>query len=767
VQILNFRKMRVIDFLYWRGRADRSAKVPLRLPSATKITEPKPEPRAHKRTLSIGKTLVAVARRARLDQCFPVASAAGPVPAPFAGGATNVPPELNQVLIRQLTFLILTCFAVLTSTSRAQADTSVSREALFRRAFSSTAYIMAIAHQDERFQQSLTPVEKKMFEGILAISQEARNHEWAKQNGIYRTAQGASAYVFHGNYFQPEERPVLIDYPVTAELIFSADQSHFKVRPDEPLRTATTEDALDKPIYVNTEIINQPKLSLGFSDVVQILIHEFGHKLGPQAKVQASVDSMAAKMKAFIDSHTTSFRLSNGSAKVIRFQESVYADWHETTLTGRYIGVNIPNTLERFRAISDEGLYVFLEGQTGFTDITTELLRDLAQDAKFEPYKGLSYSWKHFRHYSPKAVSVREFQPGKIRIEVDGQQAQTAIPFLVEGDEDPVTYRPWARIEQKSELGLYSNQRFEWTIDTAEKRKLSVWSKALIFEDASTQAQFVSSQTAGSDLVFTYKIPLQVAVKGTGKTQVRPYLVVQIGNDIVEIEGQRSQNDPALTSFRLKNAQTLIRGSVKPLNIEVEPVTRNLALPYYVRTRLFLDKSEAVQLTGQTAAKPPRLKQQTMGNGKLFLTFESHTELLGLKLQVEIQRSKTTVSKTTMGTESKVMGQGTMKLPASAVTLSLPAEALQQDLKQGVLHVAVDLSTGIETKHFTIDDLTPGDLPGPARGLKMTEEVTTQVTGEPKVLAIEATTQSGLLMRVTTGQQPQSSRIANSCRDLF
>ncbi|RYZ71305.1 MAG: hypothetical protein EOP05_12200, partial [Proteobacteria bacterium] len=576
-----------------------------------------------------------------------------------------------------------------------------------------------MASMQDKFVDSLSDDEGRMFVQIMRISQEARNHEWAKQNQIYRSAKGASAYVFHGNYHQPEEQAVMIDYPVQTELVFTADQNIFKLKPGEPARSAMTRDGFNEPIFINTQIINQPGLQLSFADTVQILVHEFGHKIGPQQKNQTAVDSLAAKIKTFVDAHSTVSRISKGSVQITKFSESIYEDWQETTLQGRYIGVNIPYELERFRAIADEGLYVFLDSENVTTEITSELISDLAKDAVFEPYKGLEYNWKHFRTFAVKSVSVREFAPGKIRIEVDGTQSQTAIPFLVENDIDPVEYRPWARVSQKSELGLHSYQRAEWTFDTNKGLKLSSWMKPLIFED-SQQAKFLKSQNLGSDLTYTFVVPQKMKEQGTGVTPVKAFLVCSLNGDVIELEGQRSPQNPDQVSFTFKNATQLMSGTLKPLNIEVEAQVRNLAKPYYVRTRLFIDRSEPSLLNGrpvsQNSALLPQVISQTIHDGKIFMTLSSATELLGMKLQLELKRTETVVSKTALGAESKTVGQGSRPLSNIVVPVTISSEGLQQDLKSGVLHVAIDLSKSSVMKDFRIDDLTPGDLPSPTRG---------------------------------------------------
>jgi len=81
-------------------------------------------------------------------------------------------------------------------------------------------------------------------------------------------------------------------------LQFSSDQNIFKLDPNQPIRTAATSDDPRDPIYVNLKVINDPQSTFELEDVVQILVHEYGHKTTD--KIQTVVDTLAAKMHGFI-----------------------------------------------------------------------------------------------------------------------------------------------------------------------------------------------------------------------------------------------------------------------------------------------------------------------------------------------------------------------------------------------------------------------------------------------------------------------------------
>lgn len=93
-------------------------------------------------------------------------------------------------------------------------------------------------------------------------------------------------------------------------LIFSNDQSLFKLSDDQPIRTAVTSSNPEDPIYINLDVINSNKSHFNFVDVLQTLIHEYGHKTTP--KIQSVVDSVAAKIRNFVAGYETKIRTPSG-----------------------------------------------------------------------------------------------------------------------------------------------------------------------------------------------------------------------------------------------------------------------------------------------------------------------------------------------------------------------------------------------------------------------------------------------------------------------
>ncbi|MES2855052.1 MAG: hypothetical protein V4692_04270, partial [Bdellovibrionota bacterium] len=310
--------------------------------------------------------------------------------------------------------------------------------------------------------------------------------------------------------------------------------------------------------------------------------------------------------------------------------------------------------------------------------------------------------------------------------------------------------RPWRQIMSKSELGQYNNHRIEWTIDTKSTVPVieTSWEKAMVFEDASIAAKLVSTKMTGNDLVFEFEIPEQIEVAGTGVTKTRDFLILSYGSQVFEIEGLRNQTKKNSVTFNLRGAGLRMAGEIKPLNIEVEPLTRNLARHYYVRTRIFMDRSEAVKLTGATPTAPIVLNDLEVLGENLKFVFDSSTELSTLKIGIRIQTSKLTVSTVhSQGEPSKEMGRGTMALPVHDTILTLGPEDLVQKFENGKLVVTTKLGRNTVAKLYAETDITPPDLPGWGKKIRMIEETWTEVSPARELLRIEAVNESGVMLR--------------------
>ena len=83
--------------------------------------------------------------------------------------------------------------------------------------------------------------------------------------------------------------------PLTIQ--FSRNPKLFQLAPGEPERSAVTSVEHTAPIFFNLRKLNRPNIS--FLDVIQLLIHEVGHKLG-KSKDQILVDQLSQKIRNYL-----------------------------------------------------------------------------------------------------------------------------------------------------------------------------------------------------------------------------------------------------------------------------------------------------------------------------------------------------------------------------------------------------------------------------------------------------------------------------------
>ncbi len=655
---------------------------------------------------------------------------------------------------RLMALIIFTPLGVVFSLWVHAADPAPSRLELFQRAHQSLAFILQVAAENDRFVQSLSAEEKAVLSQLILISQSARTSQWILENQIPLSPQNQAYSVRLGNYYDDPEQAYAIDTRVRIELNFSNDNRLFQIPNESEIRTAVTTASLQDPIHVNLNIINSPFNRLSFSDVVQLLVHEFGRKLDSANKMPA-VDSIGAKVKTYLDQNTASFQTSKGRVQVVQLANSLYDDWHEATLQGTYVGVNIPPKRTPFRAISEEGFYIFFENSNGIHDMTPELHQDLIQSTRFEPYRGMNaYLWKNLHFFNPSAINVREVELGTLRLEVEVTQAQTALPFLQDGDPHPAQFKPFDRFRGQSEFGQYDYQRFEWffRINGEKPEKLSMWQKPLLFDATQPEAKFIDEAWENNDLVLRYRIPKIIEIRETPRGAVKAYLNLRLDQSIIEVEGQRSLVDEEIVSFRLKDAKSNIQGLLSVLHVEVAAQQRNLAIPHYVRTKLFLDQSRSWNLSAERHIHPAELIEiEHVSPSRLRLRFRSQTSLNSLSLLLEYERNQQVTSKQISHEHgTQILGQGTRVLPRIISLLPISLLNAEQQSDGNLVSIIVDLNQQALTFDRQADDITPTDLPhGIARrlGLKMIEEREISLTSQIKVVGVEATNTSGRMQR--------------------
>lgn len=94
-------------------------------------------------------------------------------------------------------------------------------------------------------------------------------------------------------------RDVLGKMPARIGTEFSDKAEDFILHPGEPERSAKTTAAIADPVWFNLRKLNDDSAPIDYLTIVQLFVHEIGHKLGPE-KDQAAVDSLSVKLREFL-----------------------------------------------------------------------------------------------------------------------------------------------------------------------------------------------------------------------------------------------------------------------------------------------------------------------------------------------------------------------------------------------------------------------------------------------------------------------------------
>ncbi len=162
-------------------------------------------------------------------------------------------------------------------------------------------------------------------------------------------------------------------------LNFSRDQSLFEVVENAPPRSAVVGPKLGDPIYFNLNVMNRTDSPLRISQIIQLLMHEFGHfvpkKFADQNYLQyrqAMIDSIAAKVGKRVEALEKQITLSDGTILRAMSASSVMFGTIKTPTP----------TVDQFIAFNP--FFFFVEKDGKVIDQTISLLEQLESRRRFE-----------------------------------------------------------------------------------------------------------------------------------------------------------------------------------------------------------------------------------------------------------------------------------------------------------------------------------------------------------------------------------------------
>lgn len=170
---------------------------------------------------------------------------------------------------------ILFLSIILTSLGLFAQGHKTDRTDLFRVGYLQLPFAVSFLFDSPTFMSQLTPNEAAQLQAIFGSFEQIKHVDMFRRSGN------------------------LLAAPDTPMIEFLPNREAFKLNPDEPERLAKTTERMGDPIYINETLLNSKNIDPTYMDVLQILFHEMGHKLGA-AKDQQAIDSLGAKMMQFL-----------------------------------------------------------------------------------------------------------------------------------------------------------------------------------------------------------------------------------------------------------------------------------------------------------------------------------------------------------------------------------------------------------------------------------------------------------------------------------
>lgn len=185
------------------------------------------------------------------------------------------------IILTVSAFLQVAVILMSNSIGYAQSSQAITanREAYVRHAVLALPDLfIRINSQHKEFRQQLTAEESAQYDLLLNLLNEKIFH--ARLN-----FKGGQVYELFESFGLKYD--------------FSSNSQDFILPDGKPERSAKTNSDWATPIVFNKNILNNINSQIGLLDILQILVHELGHKLGDK-KNQTAIDQLSAKLKSFL-----------------------------------------------------------------------------------------------------------------------------------------------------------------------------------------------------------------------------------------------------------------------------------------------------------------------------------------------------------------------------------------------------------------------------------------------------------------------------------
>lgn len=604
---------------------------------------------------------------------------------------------------------------------------SIDRTDLFKRGYTSLAFFSMQAIRDEGFRKDLTNDELEMLTKIGAIAQEVTTINWLQKNKAqrYTTPTGyVWAYTVADN--KVTQITTAIDRPL--QILFSNDQRLFTLSATEPVRSAMTETAIEKDIFINLAKINDPNNSLDLAGAVALLLHEFGHKLGVEKK-QDALNSAATKLESYIRSQTKTLEFEGKKFNTLHFDPKFFRGWLEDILVGEFVGLNKPRKITALTSIDGQGLYVWIDDGLKIKDLTPDLLSNLLQQQLLEFNPVPEFQFLKQTAFLASRVQIQPGLNGRVKVLLNASLAQLILPFMKTGSFEPKQFQlmqkafpnnePWAEVVNGYEFSIKSKT------GSVEKPKIAIPT----FQLPQIKVEFLEKRVRNNQLEIFFHIPGDrrfVRVPHTEQKYFWPQITIEIDGHPLTITAQKFYPESEEFKFVLDNYAAVSNMPIKITAAHFILTDENLAdKNSNLVTKLFLPAEvplTPIPITTISAAEvDPVLKSVQVWNGQSWIPLKKKTQVaLGTKLrfvfqsterlrQLSIDQNYETQIHATEVINNKVAAKKFIRNSADRRVIQFNQAEMQQEFRSEMLYVDLAVDKNILSQFTGVVDQQTDD----------------------------------------------------------
>ncbi len=461
----------------------------------------------------------------------------------------------------------------------AAAETSINRTELFKMVDDSLSFIISDAITDNAFLTTtgLTDKELQMLAAIVMILNESRSLRYFQEKQImpYQTIFKNYHYIFFdlSNLKNVFETP----FKKGPDLVFSTDQSLFKLNPNEPIRTAMTYPEFEKDIFINLNLINSKEIEFSFPSVVSLLTHEYGHKITGN-KDQAAIDSAAARLATFIKNKISKTVVGNNSnvyflkygffSPVVRWIQAVM----DGTNTSWYMNISqlmsnhtdqalINYDRQGFYLWSDDGLQIKDLRSLVFNKVETENV------IKFPAQAGIIYA----RHnlFLSENIQVTKKEDSVFNLAWTGVFFHEIIPYLnssvlAETDFVNVSGTSWQNTGPVGQIPLQVNLDIDLkSLTSSNTYNTDSNVKYFLPNIDGEMLTFNKGEDLTFEVKFNNELVYQYTTEAGRKTALWPSALIKTGYGSFQVSAFDGDPVTNIFHFRVKNVKDLLLNKIE------------------------------------------------------------------------------------------------------------------------------------------------------------------------------------------------------------